>query len=166
MPPARPPHTRCTHRGARSCLPCTAIRRARIDVVFNWLDTQSAVRRRHAPSLRNANAGARHDSTEVDLLAKLEDADLAAAARRELEAVVAHDRAMRVVKLDTERLARARVGHHCSVVDVLERNAGLAPFAAVPVDQRADRLEAEREPRGIDDVYAVRVRRHRRLALV
>jgi hypothetical protein len=28
---------------------------------------------KHAPSLRNANAGARHDSAEVDLLAKLED---------------------------------------------------------------------------------------------
>src|SRR5687767_9445024 len=88
------------------------------------------------PSLRNANAGARYDSAEVDLLATLEDADLAAAARRELEVVVAHDRATRVVQLDTERLARARVGNHSSVVDVFERNAGLAPFADVPVDER------------------------------
>src|SRR5688500_12721650 len=125
-----------------------------IDVVFNWLDTQDALPTLARRSLRNANAGARHDSAEVDLLAQPEDADLAAAARREPEAVVAHDRAMRVVQFDAERLARARIENHSSVVDVLERNAGLAPFAAVPVDECADRLEAEREPRGIDDVYA------------
>ena len=59
-------HTRCTHRSARSGLHSAAIRRARIDVVFNWLDTHDAVRRSPAPSLRNANAGARHDSAEVE----------------------------------------------------------------------------------------------------
>ena len=40
------------------------------------------------PSLLNANAGARYDSAKVNLLAQLEDAVLAAAARRELEAVL------------------------------------------------------------------------------